>query len=427
MIGVLFAIIESILFIFILSKFKNSKVNYRYLDIFIIICVSIITTIFIKFGFTPYIRLILISIILIIITFIYDIKFYKRILAVILFYFILIISDLVVSFLLSNILNITIEDLLSKYYTFFGLISKFLSFLIYAFINRKFLNRKIILPNTLNYLMIVILSLATISMVLLFYSSLSIINESTIFILFLICLFNLFIGLSAIYMYFKANSFYINLQKETTKRIYDKSNEKFIKNFERRNEVLSKIWHDLRNHIKIIEKMSNEQKGAHLEYIDSLKDKLKSIPNPINTGNNLINIVLNDKYTEANVQGIDFDIKAVAPPNLNIDDIDLSSILFNTLDNAIEACINCNESNKYINLELYPEGYFLYYRIVNSYNPAKNYSNKFIYNKKEYLSSGYGLSIIEDIVDKYNGYMDINYDNTEYSLTIILNLSEHEV
>ncbi|HSH35164.1 sensor histidine kinase [Schnuerera sp.] len=427
MIGVLFAIIESILFIFILSKFKNSKVNYRYLDIFIIICVSIITTIFIKFGFTPYIRLILISIILIIITFIYDIKFYKRILAVILFYFILIISDLVVSFLLSNILNITIEDLLSKYYTFFGLISKFLSFLIYAFINRKFLNRKIILPNTLNYLMIVILSLATISMVLLFYSSLSIINESTIFILFLICLFNLFIGLSAIYMYFKANNFYINLQKETTKRIYDKSNEKFIKNFERRNEVLSKIWHDLRNHIKIIEKMSNEQKGAHLEYIDSLKDKLKSIPNPINTGNNLINIVLNDKYTEANVQGIDFDIKAVAPPNLNIDDIDLSSILFNTLDNAIEACINCNESNKYINLELYPEGYFLYYRIVNSYNPAKNYSNKFIYNKKEYLSSGYGLSIIEDIVDKYNGYMDINYDNTEYSLTIILNLSEHEV
>ncbi|GMG96171.1 hypothetical protein EN5CB1_09970 [Tepidimicrobium xylanilyticum] len=69
-------------------------------------------------------------------------------------------------------------------------------------------------------------------MVLLFYSSLNIINESTIFILFLICLFNLFIGLGTIYMYFKANSFYINLQKETAKRIYDKSNKKFIENFE---------------------------------------------------------------------------------------------------------------------------------------------------------------------------------------------------
>ncbi|GFN35992.1 hypothetical protein TXYLGN1_17790 [Tepidimicrobium xylanilyticum] len=144
----------------------------------------------------------------------------------------LIISDLVASFLISNILNKTIEDLLPKYYIFFVLISKLLSFLIYAFINRKFLEPRIILSGTLNYIIIIILSLATISMVLLFYSSLNIINESTIFILFLICLFNFFIGLGAIYMYFKANSFYINLQKETAKRIYDKSNKKFIENFE---------------------------------------------------------------------------------------------------------------------------------------------------------------------------------------------------
>ncbi|GMG96172.1 hypothetical protein EN5CB1_09980 [Tepidimicrobium xylanilyticum] len=70
----------------------------------------------------------------------------------------LIISDLVASFLLSNILNKTIEDLLLKYYIFLGLISKLLSFLIYAFINRKFLGSRIILPGTLNYIMIVILS-----------------------------------------------------------------------------------------------------------------------------------------------------------------------------------------------------------------------------------------------------------------------------
>lgn len=315
----------------------------------------------------------------------------------------LIISDLVASFLISNILNKTIEDLLPKYYIFFVLISKLLSFLIYAFINRKFLEPRIILSGTLNYIIIIILSLATISMVLLFYSSLNIINESTIFILFLICLFNFFIGLGAIYMYFKANSFYINLQKETAKRIYDKSNKKFIENFEWRNEIISKIWHDLGNHIKVIEKLSNEQKDAHFEYITSLKDKLESIPNPISTGNNLIDIVLNEKYAEGNIHGIDFDIKAIAPPNLNIDDIDLSSVLFNTLDNAIEACINCSEDNRYINLELWPDGNFLYYKIINSYNPDKNYSNKSIYSKKEYLSSGYGLSIIEDIVNKYDG------------------------
>ena len=52
---------------------------------------------------------------------------------------------------------------------------------------------------------------------------------------------------------------------------------------------------------------------------------------------------MNDKYSEAILHGIDFDIKAIAPPKINIEDIDLSSILFNTIDNAIEACLNCSK------------------------------------------------------------------------------------
>ncbi len=102
------------------------------------------------------------------------------------------------------------------------------------------------------------------------------------------------------------------------------------------------------------------------------------------------------------------------------------SILFNTIDNAIEACLNCSEDNRYINLELYPDGNFLCYKIRNNYNSIKNNSHKKIYfNKKEYISSGYGLSIIGDIVDKYDSYMNIKKDDKEYSVTIVLNLNDH--
>jgi len=53
--------------------------------------------------------------------------------------------------------------------------------------------------------------------------------------------------------------------------------------------------------------------------------------------------------------------------------------------------------NKYIYLELYPDGNFLCYKIKNSYAPVKN----FYFNKNHYISSGYGLSIIKGIINKY--------------------------
>jgi sensor histidine kinase regulating citrate/malate metabolism len=217
----------------------------------------------------------------------------------------------------------------------------------------------------------------------------------------------------------------MDLQKETAKKIYNKSYEKFVIDSVIRNDTLSKIWHDIGNHIEILEKINTTENKTHIKYVNSIKDRLKSIPNTINTGNKLVNIILNDKYSEAKAKGIDFNIKVVAPPNLNVDDMDLSSILFNTIDNAIEACLNYNGEDSYIYLELYPDNNFLCYKIKNSFANFKNNESKKIYhNRKKYISSGYGLSIIKDIVDKYDGYMDIKKDVNEYSLDIVLRLNK---
>jgi len=420
----LFSIIDNIIFIGLLAKFRNNKHNYMITDLLVIITVSIITVVFTQLDFTPHAKLILISILLLLATFLYDLRSFQRVLAIVLYYFILVVSELLVTFLASYIFYKSTNDFQAKYtYFYLGLISKLVSFLIYALLNSKFLKTKIILPRILNFVMILMLSLSVVSMVLLFYSSLNLSLENTIFVLFLICLFIFFISIGTIVVFFNANDFYINLQKETTKKIYNKSYEKFLANSEIRNDTLSKLWHDIGNHIKVLEKIKETDKDDYMEYINSIKNRFKSIPNTINTGNKIINVILNDKYSEAILHGIDFDIKAIAPPKINIEDIDLSSILFNTIDNAIEACLNCSKENRYIYLELYPDGNFLCYKIKNSYNRTQNNShNKIFFSKKQYISSGYGLSIINDIVNKYDGYIDIKKDNKEFSVTIILHL-----
>lgn len=425
--SLIFSIIDAVIFINLLSVFRKNKNDYKFMDIIVIAGISTMILILTLLGIIPYVKVIIVSIALFIITFLYKIKFYERLLLIALYYFIIIISDLLVTLLISNILNIDLEIIEPAYsYSFLtlGVISKFLTIIIVSIVKKNFNDKKIILPDILNYILISILVLSSISMILLFYATFSLSSKSVQLVLFLTCLFILFIGVGTLIIYFYANNFYIKLQKETTKAVYNKSYEKFILHSRKREDTLSKIWHDMNNHIKILKGMTDLENKEQIRYLNSLKEKIRNTPNKINSGNNLINTILNDKYVEANSHEIKFNVKAMSPPKLNIDDLDLSSILFNTIDNAIEACLNSTLKNKYISLKLYPDGNFLYYNIKNSYNiDNHNHGRKIYLNKKDYISEGYGLRIVEDMVEKYDGHMDIDKKDNEYSVTIILHLN----
>lgn len=428
-ISFILSIIDGIIFVNLLAVFRENRDNYKTKNIIAITIISIAAFVLTLIGIVPYIKVIIISLILFLITFLYKIDFYKKILLVALYYFIIVVSELLVTIAISNILNINLENIEPIYeysFLFFGVMSKVLTIIVASVVRRIFMKKRIILPNFLNYVFISILLFSIISMILLFYASISLQTKNIQFILFLISLFILFISIGVLNLYFSANDFYIELQKETTRSIYDKTYKKFIVNSKKREEALSKIWHDMKNHIKVLEEMTSEKENKSIEYLNSLKNKIDDIPNKINSGNSLIDAILNDKYLEAASHDIHFTIKAAAPPKLNIDDLDLSSILFNSIDNSIEACLNNSKKENFISLNLYPDGNFLYYKIKNSYNSREiNPGKKMFLNKKDYITKGYGLKIIEDIVGKYDGYIDIDKDKSLYSLTVILPLSHN--
>lgn len=84
--------------------------------------------------------------------------------------------------------------------------------------------------------------------------------------------------------------------------------------------------------------------------------------------------------------------------------------------------MNVENDNKYIYIEMYPKGNFLYYKIKNSYNPEINKTNpKKFFRKKDYITPGYGMSIVNDIVYKSNGNIKIDKTDNEFTVTIIIN------
>lgn len=420
-IGFLFCLIDATIFINVLSIFRSERSSHLK-DGSILLGISVVTFLVTEIGITPYVKVAVIAGVMMLSTFIYDLRLYQRVLTVTLYYFIIILSELLVTFLTSNILRVPVEVLGENYYSylFLGIISKFIAILIVSWVRKYFLSNKTEVPRKLNYIIISILFISTVSMILLFYSSLNLDYNTIQLFLFLITVFTLFSSLGVLLIYFYANIFYSKLQKETAKRIYDESYRKFILNAELKDETLSRMWHDIGNHIKILEGLVDSNALTNKEYVNSLKEKFNSIPIPISSGNRLIDIILNVKYTEAINKEINMDVKAIVPPKLSIDDADLSSILFNTIDNGIEASANSPANERFIYIELHLEGNFLCYKIKNNYATDNSKSSKDNFGKKRHISRGYGLSIVRDIINEYNGYIDIKRGIKQYSLTIVL-------
>ncbi len=104
---------------------------------------------------------------------------------------------------------------------------------------------------------------------------------------------------------------------------------------------------------------------------------------------------------------------------MNLKLIDLSVILGNALDNAIEAVENLSEDQRSINLNIYFEMEYIVIKLNNMYN-ASIINEDLSTTKEDTKNHGYGLGNIKFIVKKYDGILKINKENSEFKLNVAL-------
>lgn len=175
--------------------------------------------------------------------------------------------------------------------------------------------------------------------------------------------------------------------------------------------------HDYLNHLQVMLMLAKEGKcDEEIRYIeDQIGSEIHSVDN-IDTGNPLINAVLNTKYLEAREKGIVIPIIADNLVDLSIRNSDLVTILTNVLDNAIEAAEQAED--KRIVFKMIKEGATLYIDSSNSYSGDKVDTDALLTTKDDKTNHGYGIANIRKAVNDNNGNFFMEAQEGIFHVTI---------
>ena len=180
-----------------------------------------------------------------------------------------------------------------------------------------------------------------------------------------------------------------------------------------------RAWrHDLRNHVNVVLGLLElDEKNKAIEYINEVESRTNKFESYIYTNNILIDSLLSNKVNTAKEKNINLNLKINIISEIKISNVDLCTLIGNLMDNAIEACEKV-KGYKFINMVIISENNLLVIRVKNSSDgKLKKIKGKFITTKQE-SGHGFGLIQIDNIVKKFNGYINREYNENVFDTYI---------
>ncbi len=208
----------------------------------------------------------------------------------------------------------------------------------------------------------------------------------------------------------------------------------YEKNEERNKTVLQSAkslrkWkHDYSNHLAVIHELIETKSYAQLnQYVVQQRESLPKTFPIINTGHNIIDAILTDKYTIAQSEHINFIYSVFLPKYFPINDIEITGILGNLLDNSIEACINIEpkpDTSPHIKVIIKPQRCMFHIHVENSSsgNYQYNHIGQLETTKADTEHHGNGLANVREIVETYSGFCNITAETDSFTVDVYIPL-----
>lgn len=174
-----------------------------------------------------------------------------------------------------------------------------------------------------------------------------------------------------------------------------------------------KLTHDFRAHLDTLSAMLEQQPfdiNAIESYVHSLQSAQTSRILLVNTHHSALDALLNQKALVARNRSIDVQFRVNDLSAVKIDLVDLTVIISNTLDNAIEACEKLPVQDRQIYIQVVLDDNELFYAVRNRSLPVDVSSDRLPVTTKENPSfHGYGLQNVQTTLAKYHSVYAMDY------------------
>ena len=184
----------------------------------------------------------------------------------------------------------------------------------------------------------------------------------------------------------------------------------------RQHEQVMLLRHDMMKHFHLLRQTTTDEKTA--AYLDELIGENEKIRPVVQSGNEMLDVILNGKLSAAADAGITVElVRTQAPATLPLTDAELCSLMMNLLDNAVEAASAPGVKRRYIKLDMHVQNnYFVF--------TCENGATLDWVKKETAPERGLGLKVVRQIAERYGNLFDTEFGDGYYRVTVPLSLRQ---
>ena len=172
--------------------------------------------------------------------------------------------------------------------------------------------------------------------------------------------------------------------------------------------------HDFHHHLQALKgQLEAGEVDRALVYIEQLDNQLMNVDTLLKTGNVSLDAILSAKIAQAKAENIAVTVKANVPDQLTISDLELSIIIGNLLDNAIEACRTVT-GERFIRIFISMKGTMLYFSMLNAAGEKMKKTGSLFATHKDGVH-GFGLRRAEAILEEHGGWVKYNSEDGAFT------------
>lgn len=191
--------------------------------------------------------------------------------------------------------------------------------------------------------------------------------------------------------------------------------------FKEQYEQAERLRHDMKNHVIALSGLLRNREWEKMDaYLRTMADSGSILPDEETSGNKAVDALLYQKRKLAREKHIKWECDVQVPKECGINEFDFCVLFGNILDNALKACERIQSGEqRLINVQsgIIKKCFLL--ESKNSINAGEGREALAVKQEKT-KTQGIGLLNIKDVVQKYQGTMNIEVKEREFVISVLL-------